>query len=433
MPRPAKGARLWLRPERLDDQGRVRERSTWIIRDGSKTVSTGCAPEARADAEKCLSAYIEQKYRPARRRREIEEIGIADVLAIYLEDTRESQANKRAFDGRIERLAEWWGEKTLSEVTGETCRAYVEHRASAERQAVSGKRGAVGRKGTSGGARRDLEDLRAAINHHHGQGLHREAIRVILPEKGAARDRWLTRSEAARLVWFCWRYRDTQTWNKGTRAGKSVVTNKRSLRHIARFILIGLYTGTRAGAIASASPYKSAGHSWVDLESGRFYRLAEGKKATNKRQPTARIPSRLLAHLRRWSRATQGKDGPPVMRTHFVEWRGKPVGSVKVAFGRAVRAVGLGDDVSPHTLRHTAATWLMQRGVDKYEAAGFLGMSLKMIDEVYGHHHPDFQDSIDAAFATRKPANQGPHRFAGRHVSVGITVGVEGDAAKDMV
>jgi hypothetical protein len=39
------------------------------------------------------------------------------------------------------------------------------------------------------------------------------------------------------------------------------------------------------------------------------------------------------------------------------------------------------------TLRHTAATWLMQAGVDRWEAAGFLGMSVEMLDRVYGHHH----------------------------------------------
>ena len=30
----------------------------------------------------------------------------------------------------------------------------------------------------------------------------------------------------------------------------------------------------------------------------------------------------------------------------------------------------------------------MQAGVDKWEAAGFLGMSVEMLDRVYGHHHP---------------------------------------------
>lgn len=30
----------------------------------------------------------------------------------------------------------------------------------------------------------------------------------------------------------------------------------------------------------------------------------------------------------------------------------------------------------------------MQAGVDKWEAAGFLGMSVEMLDRVYGHHNP---------------------------------------------
>jgi integrase len=50
-----------------------------------------------------------------------------------------------------------------------------------------------------------------------------------------------------------------------------------------------------------------------------------------------------------------------------------------------VRLAGLDGKITPHTLRHTAATWLMQAGVDKWEAAGFLGMSVEMLDRVYGH------------------------------------------------
>ncbi len=57
-----------------------------------------------------------------------------------------------------------------------------------------------------------------------------------------------------------------------------------------------------------------------------------------------------------------------------------PVKSVKTAFASAVELAKLSrkhGNVTPHTLRHTAATWLMQRGVDPWCAAGFLGMSVK--------------------------------------------------------
>jgi integrase len=168
----------------------------------------------------------------------------------------------------------------------------------------------------------------------------------------------------------------------GKSKGDPVNTNRRPLRHTARFILIGIYTGTRAGAIASASPYAEPGRSYVDLERGIFYRKPIGKRATKKRQTPAPIPPRLLAHLRRWKERK-------LIATCFVEFNGKPVASVKKGFKSAVGLARLSGKVTPHTLRHTAATWLMQRGVPVWEAAGFLGMSPEVPQETYGHHHPD--------------------------------------------
>ena len=40
------------------------------------------------------------------------------------------------------------------------------------------------------------------------------------------------------------------------------------------------------------------------------------------------------------------------------------------------KIAGLEDNVRPLTLRHTAATWLMHRGVSIWQALGFLGMTL---------------------------------------------------------
>ena len=207
------------------------------------------------------------------------------------------------------------------------------------------------------------------------------------------RDRWLTRSEIAKLLWACWKHREIQTRHRGRDKGQKLPTEKRPLRHLARFILIGVYTGTRAGAIASASPVRAEGRSFVDLDQGIFYRLATGRRATNKRQPPAPLPVRLLAHLRRWQRL--GLAG-----SHFVEFNGKPVKSVKTGFAKAVALAQLAKGsgkVVPHTLRHTAATWLMQRGVPAWEAAGYLGMSTQMIERVYGHHSPEhLRNAADA-------------------------------------
>src|SRR4029077_18713336 len=50
-----------------------------------------------------------------------------------------------------------------------------------------------------------------------------------LPEPNPPRERWLTRSEAARLLWAA-----------------------RRSQHMRRFILLGLYTGSRPGVILAA-------------------------------------------------------------------------------------------------------------------------------------------------------------------------------------
>jgi integrase len=65
-------------------------------------------------------------------------------------------------------------------------------------------------------------------------------------------------------------------------------------------------------------------------------------------------------------------------------------------------AAGLGADVVPHGLRHTAATWLMQAGVPLAEAAGFLGMTVAVLEAIYGHHHPDFQSAAANAEAPKR-------------------------------
>jgi integrase len=91
-----------------------------------------------------------------------------------------------------------------------------------------------------------------------------------------------------------------------------------------------------------------------------------------------------------------------IIKDHFVEWNGSPIASVKTALKTAVRLAGLPGKVTPHTFRHTAATWLMQSGISVWRAAGFLDMSVETLDRVYGHHHPDFlSDAADAI--ARKP------------------------------
>ena len=47
MPRRSKGARLWLESEERDTSGKLVRYATWVIRDGTRKVRTGCSREDR--------------------------------------------------------------------------------------------------------------------------------------------------------------------------------------------------------------------------------------------------------------------------------------------------------------------------------------------------------------------------------------------------
>ena len=294
-------------------------RGEWVIRDGERFVRTGCAKLDRSGAETRLAAYLGQKHTPKRGPSPL----IADILLAYAtEHLPHTQASKNAAYN-VGNLSKWWGDKKLSDVTARNCRAYAEGR-------------------TSAAARRDLEVLRAAIGHWHREyGPLPSVPSVVLPPKSDPRERWLTRSEAAHLLWAA-----------------------RRMPHLARFILLGIYTGSRSGTLLSLC------WPWIDLTSGTMRRRAPGTaESKQKRTPPVRLGRRIIAHLRRWRR----RDSNAVFVCHYNGQR------IKSSWHTAVKAAGLGNDVTPHTLRHTRATWLMQDGVDPWEAAGHLGMSLEIV------------------------------------------------------
>ena len=356
MPRQSKGIRLWLR------SARGSERATFVIRDGAKQVRTGCAETELIEAQRILADYIARQYRPDRSSRAPSQVRIADVLNIYAQDVAPTHARPYETAHRLAALAEYWGDRPLSAVNGKTCREYVKH------------------AGSPAAARRHLEDFRAAIIHHRREGFCSEVIEVILPEKSPPRERWLTRDEAARLLWACWR------GGQGRR------------KHVARFILVALFTGTRASAICGAAmePRPDRGH--VDLEQGVFYRRSPGAKQTNKRQPPVRLPPRLLAHMRRWKRTGAS-------RAAVVEYEGHPVIRVSKAFTAAAREAGL-VGVSPHTLRHTSISWAAQAGVPFFEIATYFGASTRIVENVYSHHHPDAGGAVHRALERRTVSAQ---------------------------
>lgn len=374
MPRAAKAARLWLRPARKLAAGAVVEPGRWFILDRGRQIGTGCIEGDVAGAERALARYTARKYAPARNERRLSEIPVCDVIAIYVLDRIPEQANPKKAIERAARLNEFFGAMTLDKITAETCREYAAHRA-----AETGSR-----KG--GGARRDLQDLTAAINHHLSLGLHREIVKVTLPARGESRKRWLTREEVRALCRACAVTREIQNGQP---------TDKRPLAHLCRFVLFGAYTGSRPGALLGASWDRSIGRGWVDLDNGLFYRHADGARETAKRQPPVPLAPALWRLMRLWARQ-DGYSGP------VVRFQDQPVQSVKTALKRATRLAGLGDAVTAYTLRHTCASWLAQRGVTSRKGAQFIGTTEAIFEKHYSHLAPDHLRTEAQALGRRR-------------------------------
>jgi integrase len=97
--------------------------------------------------------------------------------------------------------------------------------------------------------------------------------------------------------------------------------------------------------------------------------------------------------MRRWRKAGQNS---------AVEFKGRPVQNIAGAFRRLVADSGLTPDVVPHVLRHTGVTWGMQNGMDIWDASGYFGMTVQVLTDVYGHHHPDHLRNAAAKMARRR-------------------------------
>ena len=247
------------------------------------------------------------------------------------------------------------GSLPVSGISGATCRRYGKIRGKAP-----------------GTIRKELGVLQAAVNYCHAEGYLTAAPKVTLPSKPTPQDRWLTRDEAARLL-------------------RAAYRNPKA-RHLARFIVLALHTGTRSDAILRLRFMPSTEGGWVDTNAGRMYRRGVGVAETKKRQPPIPIPRALLAHLRRWER-----NGA----RYVVEVDGQRVGSVKTAWRTALVEAGI-PHCTRHDLRRTAITWAMQRGIDKWAAAGFFGVTMDVLESTYGLHHPEYLRGAIEAMERRR-------------------------------
>ena len=198
MPRRRTGPRLVTR----------RNKRFYLIRfidtDGrQKEISAGT--EDRSEAEEVLEEFLRER-RGVGRPLEHRKVYIADTLVDYAEYQIDNPAAAERTAYAMTHLLDFWGEKTVDHINRETIKQYTA-RASRSRSTV----------------RRELSTLRAAINHAVAMNRMMPYGKIELPSEGSPRTRWLTRNEAARLLW---------------KARKEY----RTKYNLQLFIVIGLYT-----------------------------------------------------------------------------------------------------------------------------------------------------------------------------------------------
>lgn len=407
MGRPAKGVRHWY----------DKQQKRYFIRDGELKISLGFGREAenhleRADLE--VARYIAERQAVAQQKLKNQEAAaviVADVISLYMEQRFENwQLNFDAPPSRpneaLARLAvvlDFFGEMTVDQIDDDAVQDFIRYlddlaykrgveKAAAAYAKLKKRRNykpendpgarTVVREHKPKAAIRYLDDLKAAVNYAHRKSLLRHTVHIPTPKDYEMRKAIFTRQQIAALIHAARRKRGLAFID-----GKPV-PDARIWEHLARFILIALYSGSRKSKIFRIAFSDQKDRPWVKFRQVRtrsgqlkyratFYRLGDEEIVfRNKQAPELEVPARLVAHLERWKRM-----GLKYPCQDVTGHSGDPSGAMRKLFEEVL---GDEEDVVIHTLRHTAATWLVSRAeLPLASIAGYLGMSIETLVRRY--------------------------------------------------
>jgi integrase len=144
-----------------------------------------------------------------------------------------------------------------------------------------------------------------------------------------------------------------------------------------RFLWLGLETGARSEAIRQLT--------WdrVDWETKTIDFNVPGRKRTKKRRAVVPISQALMPVLKRMY---EQRNSDLVLDTESELAR---------LINRIADRAGIAG-VTPHVLRHTAATHMARRGVPLWIVAKVLGDTIATVERIYAKHAPeDLRGAVD--------------------------------------
>jgi integrase len=337
----------------------------WTEAGRRRKASTGHQDPGRA--QEAFEAWLAERHRRrAARSGDPAAVLVSDVLRGYSEDHGGEVASPDTIKHLVQPLAYFFHGDTIEALTSGRVKEYwTWRRTNTVRTTADGTLEEVPRGVSDGTIIRELAGtLRPAIRHAVQQKrLQPGDYHVPVPQAPRGRDFWITRAQAAALL------REARKSPQGR-------------LHLPLYILVALYSGQRRGAILDLK--------WrqVDLVAGVIDFNPPSRLQTNKRRPIIPVPRSLLAALRRAHKRAASE--------HVIAYRGERVADVKTGFNGAAARADIPDCTS-HTLRHTAGTWMAQRGVPMWQISGYLGHSVARTTELYAHHHPDYLSEARAA------------------------------------
>lgn len=188
-----------------------------------------------------------------------------------------------------------------------------------------------------------------------------QAIPVVPPvgreKEGKGRTRFLTEAEADKII---------------------VLLNHWALSDAAAFVAFLLDTGARLGEGMRVRPF--------DLTDTKVTLGALGSKNGEVRHIP--LTARQRKNMPELIKGVPDRD--PIFGSRLNEW------TFRSHFRKAIDHLNLGDDVVIHTLRHTTASWMVQRGVDLRRVKEWMGHKSFEVTLRYAKLAPDdLQAALD--------------------------------------
>lgn len=299
---------------------------------------------------------------------------LADTWSVYYEmHVLKNVASVYTVDLAWLQLKPYFGEMPVVELSQMAIDEYIAKRTS----------GRLGRKVKPQTTAKELAYLLASVNFCADP--RRKVIdpsfvqKFDLPAPGDPRTRWLRHDEIQKMLDAAARLRNGSRLSRGE-----------------RFLWLALETAGRKEALLDLA------WSRVDFETGMIELDVPGRKKTKKRRANVPISAALRpvlerAHAERLDKKhdclvldNKGAIWPQIQRIAIEAGLGGD--QKKPAPGTKPKATG----ISPHTLRHTAATHMARRGVSLFKIAKILGNTIAMVEKVYAKYQPeDLREAVD--------------------------------------